>query len=78
MGIGCDPGIEVSRFCFMFCCHNNSVSNEKKMVYGCKGTKRCPILYGSVIWVILCVIAGKINNMLLCVKIKLIRTCLMY
>ena len=33
------------------------------------GTKRCPVLYGSKIWAILCVIVGKINNMLLCVKI---------
>ena len=48
------------------------------MVHGCEGTKRCPIVYGSEIWAILCVIVGKINNMLLCVKIRLICTCLMY
>ena len=48
------------------------------MVYGCEGTERCPVLYGSEILVILCVIARKINNMLLCVKIMLICTCLMY
>ena len=37
------------------------------MVHGCEGTERCLVLYGSKIWVILCVIDGKINNML-CVK----------
>ena len=52
--------------------------NGKKMVYGCEGTERCPILYGSEIWTILCVVAGKINNMLLCVKIMLICIFLMY
>ena len=51
---------------------------EKKMVYDCEGTERCSVLYGSEIWAILCVIAGKINYMLLCVKIMLICTCLMY
>ena len=44
----------------------------------CEGTKMCPVLYGSEIWVILCVIVGKINNMLLCVKFMLICTFLMY
>ena len=48
------------------------------MVDGRKGTKRCPVLYGSEIWVILCAIVGKINNMLFCVKIMLIYTFLMY
>ena len=48
------------------------------MVHGREGTKRYPILYGSEIWAILCVIAGKIDKMLLCVKIMLICTCLMY
>ena len=43
-----------------------------------EGTKRCSVLYGSEIWVILCVIVGKINSMMLCVKIMLIYTCLMY
>ena len=44
------------------------------------GTKRCHVLYGSEIWAILCVIIGKINNMLLCVKIMYIYiyTCLTY
>ena len=44
---------------------------EPKMVHGREGTKRCPVLYGSEIWAILCVIVGKINNMLF-VKIMLI------
>ena len=48
------------------------------MVHGREGTKRCPVLYESEIWAILCVIVGKINNMLLCVKSMLIYTCLMY
>ena len=48
------------------------------MVYSCEETERCLVLYGSEIWAILCVIVGKINNMLLCVKIMLICTCLMY
>ena len=44
----------------------------------CEGTKRCPALYRSEIWAILCVIVGKINSMMLCVKIMLIYTCLTY
>ena len=48
------------------------------MVHGHEGTKRCLVLYGSEISIILCVIAEKINNMLLCVKIRLICTFLMY
>ena len=43
-----------------------------------EGTKSCPVVYGSKILVILCVIAGKINNMLLCVKFMLIYTSVMY
>ena len=45
-----------------------------------EGTKRCPVLYGSEIWAILCVMVGKkMNNMLLCVKkIMLICACVMY
>ena len=38
----------------------------------------CPVLYGSEIWAILCVIVGKINNLMLCVKIMLIYTRLTY
>ena len=48
------------------------------MVYGCEGTERYPVLYGSDILAILCVIVGKINNMLLCVKFTLIYACMMY
>ena len=51
---------------------------EKKKVYGCEGAESFPVLYGSEIWAILCFIARKINNMLLCLKIMLICTCLMY
>ena len=48
------------------------------MIYGYEGTERCPVLYGFEIWAILCVIVGKINNMLLCVKFMLICACVMY
>ena len=48
------------------------------MVHGREGTKRCPVLYGSEISSILSVIVGKINNMLLCVKIMLICACVKY
>ena len=48
------------------------------MGHGREGTKRYFVLYGSEIWVILCVIVGKINNILLCVKIMLICVCVMY
>ena len=48
------------------------------MVHGREGTERCPVYVGSKIWAILCVIVGKINNMLLCVKIMFIYTCLTY
>ena len=58
---GFDPGTDVFGFCGMFWYHSNSGTNRQ-------GTKRCPILYGSESWAILCVIVGKINNMMLCVK----------
>ena len=57
---GFDPETDVFGFCGVFWYHSNSVMNHE-------GTKRCPILYGSEIWVILCVIVEKINNMM-CVK----------
>ena len=41
---------------------------KKKKVHGDEGTKRCPVLYGSEIWAILCVLLEKINNVQLCVK----------
>ena len=68
---GFDPGIDMFRFCGVFWYHSNSVTNHE-------GNKMCPVVYGSEIWAILCVIVGKINNMLLCVKIMLICACLMY
>ena len=48
------------------------------MVHGREGIKMCPVLYEFEIWAILCVIVGKINNMLLCVKIMLIGTFLIF
>ena len=55
----------------MFWYHTNSVTNHE-------GTKRCLVLYGSEIWAILCVLLEKFYNVLLCVKIMLICTCVMY
>ena len=71
MRFGFDPGIDVFEFCGVFCYHINSMTN-------CEGTNRCPVLYESEIWAILCVIVGKINNMLLSVKFMLICACIMY
>ena len=68
---GFDPGNDVFGFYGVFWYHSNSVTNRE-------GTKRCFVLYRSEIWVILCVIIEKINNMLLCVKIMFIYTCLTY
>ena len=68
---GFDPGTDVFRFCCVFWYLNNSVTNRE-------GTKRCPIVYGSKIWVILYVIVRKINNMLLYIKFMLICPCGMY
>ena len=68
---GFNPGTNVFEFCGVFWYHNNSMMNRE-------GTKRCPFLYESEIWIILCVIVGKINSMMLCVKIMLIYTCLTY
>ena len=65
-------GTNVFEFCGVFWYHNNSVTNREV-------TKRCHVLYESEIWAIcvLCIV-GKINNMLLCVKIMLICDCVMY
>ena len=68
---GFDLGTNVFGFCGVFWYHNNSMTNHE-------GTKRCLVLYGSEIWAILCVIVGKINNMMLDLKIMLIYTCLTY
>ena len=62
---GFDPGTDVFGFCGVYWYHSNSMTNRE-------GTKRCPVLYESEIWAILCVIVGKINNMMLCVKIMFI------
>ena len=51
-GFGFDPRIDVFGFCGVFWYPNNSVMNRE-------GTKRCPVLCGSEIWVILCVIVVK-------------------
>ena len=58
---GFDPRTDVFGFCDVFWYHSNSVTNRE-------GTKRYPVLYGSKIWAILCVIVEKIYNMLLCLK----------
>ena len=68
---GFDLGTDVFGFCGVFWYHNNLVTNRE-------GTKRCPVLYGSEIWAILCIIVVKINNKLLCVKIMFIYICLIY
>ena len=68
---GIDLGIYVFEFYGVFWYHSNSVTNRE-------GTKKCPVLNGSEIWAILCVIVEKINNMMLCVKIVLIYACLTY
>ena len=51
------PGTDVFGFCGVFWYPNNLVRNRE-------GAKRCPVLCGSEIWVILCVIIGKMNNMM--------------
>ena len=68
---GFDPESDVYGVCGVFWYHSNSVMNHE-------GTKRCSVVYGSEIWVILYVIVGKINNMLLYVKFMLICACGMY
>ena len=65
---GFDPETDVFGFCGVFWYHSNSVTNNE-------GTKRCPVLYGSEIWVILGVMVRKINNMMFCVKLMLICAC---
>ena len=67
---GFEPKTDVFGFCGVFWYHSNSVTNRE-------GTKRCSVVYGSEIWVILYVIVGKINNMLLYVKFMLICACVM-
>ena len=49
---GFDPETNVFGFCGVFWYHSNSVMNHE-------GTKRSPILYGSEIWAILCVLLEK-------------------
>ena len=46
---GFDLETDVFELCGVFWYHNNSVTNHE-------GTKRCPVLYGSEILVILCVV----------------------
>ena len=48
------------------------------MVHGREGTERC-LVYVSLIFGPFCMLfVGKINNMMLCVKIMFIHTCLTY
>ena len=58
-GFGFNPRTNVFEFYGMFWYHSNLVPNRE-------GTKRYPVLYESEIWVILCVLLEKINNMRLC------------
>ena len=61
-GFGFNPETDVFGFCVVFWYPNNSVTNRE-------GTKRCPVLCGSEIWGILCVMVF-MNNMQ-CVRIML-------
>ena len=54
-GFGFDPGTDVFGFCGVFWYLSNSMTNRKL-------TKKCPVLCGSKIWVILCVMVF-MNNM---------------
>ena len=56
---GFDLGTNVFGFCCVFWYHCNLLMNGKKMVQGREGTKRCPVLYGSEIWAILCMLLEK-------------------
>ena len=47
-----NPGTDVFEFCGVFWYHSISVTNRE-------GTKRCPVLYGSEIGVIMCVLLEK-------------------
>ena len=49
---GFNLGTDVFGFCGVFWYHSNSVTN-------CEGIKKCPVLYGSEIWVILYVLLEK-------------------
>ena len=49
---GFDLETDVFGFCGVFWYHSNMVTNRE-------GTKRCPVLYGSEIWAILCVLLEK-------------------
>ena len=68
---GFDLGTDVFGFCGVFWYHSNFMTNRE-------GIKRCHVLNEFEIWVILCVVVRKINNMILCVKIMLIYTSLTY
>ena len=68
---GFDPGIDIFGFCGVFWYHSISVTNRE-------GTKKCPVVYGFDILVILYVIIGKINNILLYIKFMLICAYEMY
>ena len=61
-----DPKTDVFGFYNVFWYHSNSVTNRE-------GTKRCPVVYGSEMYVIV----EKKNNMLLYVKFMLICACVM-
>ena len=48
------------------------------MVHGCEGTKRCHVYVGSRFVPFCVLLLEKINNILFCVKIMFIYTCLTY
>ena len=52
---GFDLGTDVFGFCDVFWYHSNLVTNRE-------GIKRCPVLYGSEILAILCVLLEKKND----------------
>ena len=54
---GFDPGTDVFGFYGVYLYLNNSIMNRE-------GTKRCPVFYRSKILAILCIIVGKMHNML--------------
>ena len=50
---------------------------EPKLVRGSEGTERCPVFMGPRVDHFVCFV-GKLNNMLLYLKIMLICDCVMY
>ena len=68
---GFDLGTDVFGFCVVFWYHSNSVMNREE-------TKMCPVYMGSRFGSFYVLLLEKKNNMLLCIKIMFIYTCMMY